>query len=123
MQSSYEQRLGLIDPALYANDWQINGAYVDLGDGLAHLVVSANPRRVSIIFSALGSTGYYLWFTSEVSSTLGLYVPSSGGPTTFELSLSKHGGLVQMPWYAQGIGFPAGPITYIETLWIPKGAG
>lgn len=119
--SERNQRLGLIDPALYANDWTVQGDYIDLGDGNAHLVVPANPRRIAIIFSALGSTGYYVWIDDTISATRGLYIPSSGGPATFEICLSKHGGLAGSAWYALGTGFPAGPIVYAESLWIPKG--
>lgn len=110
-----------IDPATYYDSWAINyGTVVTLTTGFV-LMIDANPKRVSLFFSAQQQQAILWGIKNGAINTDGLRMNTGGDSHTFCLSLSQHGGIAQQAIWVAGANATAIRINYLETLWVPKG--
>ena len=114
----------ITDPSLLMPYFLVRTNKITIGSG-ATRILTAEPRRVSIIFVNNGQNPAWIQINGSVSSTNGILLNPTGGTSSggvpnaaTEIFFARHGALCQSEWYAGQLAI-SGTIMTIETLWMP----
>lgn len=82
---------------LYDKETSINTATVPLTASVPIQVVGPNPKRVALIFSAVGSAVAAYGATPTIAANVGFSLVNGASP--FKLLRTEIGKAICMPWY------------------------